>query len=77
MRTDHEIYAVYGAEQTPAPRTLYEIFNATVGAYPDELALVGSNEQLTYQELARRVEAEVSRLAEIGIGKGVASSSVV
>ena len=70
MRTDHEIYAVYGAEQTPAPRTLYEIFTATVGAYPDELALVGSNEQLTYQELARRVEAEVSRLAEIGIGKG-------
>ena len=69
-KDDDRTYAIYGVEDIPEPRTLVDIFLETVESHPDAIALVGTNEELTYQELANRIEAEVIRLAEIGVGKG-------
>ena len=66
---DHSEYAIFGTEDVPEPRTLVDIFEATVEAYPNEIALEAS-QQLTYRELAQRVEAQVQRLSSIGVGPG-------
>ena len=66
---DHSEYAIFGTEDVPEPRTLVDIFEATVEAYPNEIALEAS-QQLTYRELAQRVEAQVQRLNSIGVGPG-------
>lgn len=69
-RHDDETYAIFGVDDVPPPRTLVDIFSATVEEFPDALALEGSNGTLTYRELAERIHAEVGRLAQLGIGKG-------
>ena len=68
--SDDETYAVYGVDESPEPRTLVDIFTATVDAHPDATALAGLDGELTYRELAQRIGAQVARLAENGIGKG-------
>ncbi|VEH81454.1 Non-ribosomal peptide synthetase [Corynebacterium kutscheri] len=67
---DHHELAIYGVEEIPTPRTLVDIFHTTVALYPDAPALVGMNETLNYRELAQRIDEEISRLAELGIGLG-------
>jgi non-ribosomal peptide synthetase-like protein len=62
--------AVYGARAAPPPRTLVDIFEATVAAHPDAVALEDPVESLTYQQLAVRVEASVRGLQGAGIRRG-------
>lgn len=66
---DDPDYAIFGTEEVPAPRTLVDIFKATVEAYPNDIALEASD-ALTYRELSQRVEAQVQRLNKIGVGPG-------
>lgn len=68
--TDDDIYAIYGVEEVPKARTLVDILTVTVHNHPDATALEGTNETLTYRELVDRINNEVDRLAELGIGKG-------
>ncbi|MER5732198.1 Pls/PosA family non-ribosomal peptide synthetase [Streptomyces sp. NPDC002138] len=55
----------------PAPaRTLVDIFEATVRAYPDEPALDDGTARLTYRALAAEVERRRRALAAAGVGLG-------
>ena len=40
------------SDRAPSPRTLVDVFRATVAAHPDAVALDSGTEQLTYLELA-------------------------
>ncbi|MFI8344910.1 Pls/PosA family non-ribosomal peptide synthetase [Streptomyces sp. NPDC085639] len=51
-------------------RTLVDIFEATVRAYPDELALDDGTTRLTYRALAAEVERRRRALAAAGVGLG-------
>ncbi|CAM5574989.1 amino acid adenylation protein [Streptomyces avidinii] len=51
-------------------RTLVDIFEATVRAYPDELALDDGTTRLTYRALAIEVERRRRALAAAGVGLG-------
>ncbi|MEV7560498.1 amino acid adenylation domain-containing protein, partial [Streptomyces sp. NPDC089795] len=51
-------------------RTLVDIFEATVRAYPDELALDDGTTRLTYRALAVEVERRRRALAAAGVGLG-------
>ncbi|PAZ12813.1 amino acid adenylation protein [Streptomyces sp. SA15] len=53
-----------------SPRTLVDVFDASVRSYPDELALDDGTTQLTYRALAVEVERLRRRLAEAGVGLG-------
>ncbi|MGW3725240.1 Pls/PosA family non-ribosomal peptide synthetase [Streptomyces sp. NPDC000851] len=53
-----------------SPRTLVDIFDASVRAYPDELALDDGTTRLTYRALAVQVERLRARLAAAGVGLG-------
>lgn len=53
-----------------SPRTLVDIFDASVRSYPDELALDDGTTRLTYRALAIEVESLRRRLAEAGVGLG-------
>lgn len=44
--SDDRTYAIYGVETVPEPRTLVDVFRATVTSYPHATALVGTNESL-------------------------------
>lgn len=68
--SDDRTYAIYGVDTIPEPRTLVDIFSDTVISYPDATALIGTNESLTYSELAERVEKQIERLAALGVGRG-------
>ncbi|MEV7617417.1 Pls/PosA family non-ribosomal peptide synthetase [Streptomyces sp. NPDC089799] len=52
------------------PRTLVDIFDASVRAHPDELALDDGTARLTYRALAAEVERRRRALAAAGIGLG-------
>lgn len=64
--SDDRTYAIYGVDTIPEPRTLVDIFSDTVISYPNATALIGTNESLTYSELAERVEKQIERLAALG-----------
>ncbi|MEU9141440.1 Pls/PosA family non-ribosomal peptide synthetase [Streptomyces sp. NPDC048404] len=74
--SDDEVRAEFGdqarfsAASAASPRTLVDILDASVRAYPDEPALDDGRRALTYRALAAEVEAVRSRLAEAGVGLG-------
>ncbi|MGW0333627.1 Pls/PosA family non-ribosomal peptide synthetase [Streptomyces sp. NPDC003011] len=53
-----------------SPRTLVDVFDASVRSYPDELALDDGTTRLTYRQLAAEVESLRQRLAGAGVGRG-------
>ncbi|MCT9078376.1 Pls/PosA family non-ribosomal peptide synthetase [Streptomyces fulvoviolaceus] len=53
-----------------SPRTLVDVFDASVRSYPDELALDDGTTRLTYRALAVEVEILRRRLADAGVGLG-------
>ncbi|MFF4397822.1 Pls/PosA family non-ribosomal peptide synthetase [Streptomyces sp. NPDC001480] len=62
--------ARFSGGQAASPRTLMDVFDASVRSYPDELALDDGTTQLTYRELAAEVERLRRRLAAAGVGRG-------
>ncbi|MEW1772357.1 Pls/PosA family non-ribosomal peptide synthetase [Streptomyces sp. NPDC086777] len=62
--------ARFSAGAAASPRTLVDVFDATVRAHPDEPALDDGTAQLTYRALATEVARLRRRLAEAGIGLG-------
>ncbi|MFF7475687.1 Pls/PosA family non-ribosomal peptide synthetase [Streptomyces sp. NPDC008092] len=62
--------ARFSAGAAASPRTLVDVFEATVRAHPDEPALDDGTTQLTYRGLAIEVARLRRRLAEAGIGLG-------
>ncbi|MER6085539.1 Pls/PosA family non-ribosomal peptide synthetase [Streptomyces sp. NPDC001833] len=62
--------ARFSAGAAASPRTLVDVFEATVRAHPDEPALDDGTAQLTYRALAAEVARLRVRLAEAGIGLG-------
>lgn len=59
-----------GSDRTPPPRTLLDLFEATVREHPDSPALDDGREQLTYAELHERVLESARFLAERGVRPG-------
>ncbi|MGW2636915.1 Pls/PosA family non-ribosomal peptide synthetase [Streptomyces sp. NPDC001348] len=62
--------ARFSGGQAASPRTLVDVFEASVRSYPDELALDDGAAQLTYRALAAEVERLRRRLAAAGVGLG-------
>ncbi|MFG2874139.1 Pls/PosA family non-ribosomal peptide synthetase [Streptomyces sp. NPDC048337] len=62
--------ARFSAGPAAPARTLVDIFEASVRAYPDEPALDDGTEQLTYRALAAEVERRRRALAAAGVGLG-------
>ncbi|MER6124615.1 Pls/PosA family non-ribosomal peptide synthetase [Streptomyces sp. NPDC001795] len=62
--------ARFFAAPAASPRTLVDILDASVRAYPDEPALDDGRRCLTYRALAVEVEALRRRLADAGVGLG-------
>ncbi|MFK0046382.1 Pls/PosA family non-ribosomal peptide synthetase [Streptomyces sp. NPDC090741] len=62
--------ARFSAGPAAPTRTLVDIFEASVRAYPDELALDDGSAQLTYRALAVEVERRRRALAAAGVGLG-------
>ncbi|MFD3540823.1 Pls/PosA family non-ribosomal peptide synthetase [Streptomyces sp. NPDC058662] len=62
--------ARFRAGPAAAPRTLVDIFEASVRAHPDELALDDGTTRLTYRALAAEVERRRRALAAAGVGLG-------
>lgn len=73
---DEEVRAEFGdparfsASAAASPRTLVDILDASVRAYPDEPALDDGHRSLTYRALAVEVEALRARLGDAGVGLG-------
>ncbi|WP_030044617.1 amino acid adenylation domain-containing protein, partial [Streptomyces resistomycificus] len=53
-----------------SPRTLVDVFDASVRSYPDELALDDGTTRLTYRQLAAEVEVLRRTLDAAGVGLG-------
>lgn len=74
--SDDEVRAEFGdrarfsAASAPSSRTLVDILDASVRAYPDEPALDDGRRALTYRALAIEVEALRRRLSDAGVGLG-------
>ncbi|MEU1408172.1 Pls/PosA family non-ribosomal peptide synthetase [Streptomyces sp. NPDC005728] len=62
--------ARFSAGPTASPRTLVDVFDASVRSRPDEPALDDGSTCLTYRTLAVEVEQLRRRLAEAGVGLG-------
>ncbi|MFP5416712.1 MAG: Pls/PosA family non-ribosomal peptide synthetase [Actinomycetes bacterium] len=62
--------ALLRAHLAPPPRTLVDIFQATVATQPDSPALDSGAQQLTYEEFADAAIAVAEDLAARGIGRG-------
>ncbi|MEU9143586.1 Pls/PosA family non-ribosomal peptide synthetase [Streptomyces sp. NPDC048349] len=62
--------ALFTAGPTAPPRTLVDILDASVRAYPDEPALDDGSAQVTYRALAAEVERGRRALAAAGVGLG-------
>ncbi|MFD4141016.1 Pls/PosA family non-ribosomal peptide synthetase [Streptomyces sp. NPDC058572] len=62
--------ARFRAEPAAPPRTLVDVFEASVREYPDELALDDGTDRLTYRALAVEVQGLRRRLAAAGVGLG-------
>lgn len=73
---DDEIRARFGDRarfsggQAASPRTLVDVFDASVRSHPDELALDDGTVRLSYRGLAVEVEKLRRRLAAAGVGLG-------
>ncbi|MER6134641.1 Pls/PosA family non-ribosomal peptide synthetase [Streptomyces sp. NPDC001815] len=74
--SDDEVRAEFGgrarfsASSAPSPRTLVDVFDASVRACPDEPALDDGRRSLTYRALAVEVETLRRRLGAAGVGLG-------
>ncbi|MFJ4561768.1 Pls/PosA family non-ribosomal peptide synthetase [Streptomyces massasporeus] len=62
--------ARFSGRPAASPRTLVDIFDASVRSYPDEPALDDGTTSLTYRELAAEVEHLRRRLGSAGVGLG-------
>ncbi|WP_461056582.1 Pls/PosA family non-ribosomal peptide synthetase [Streptomyces pseudoechinosporeus] len=62
--------ARFSAGPASSPRTLVDVFEASVRSYPDELALDDGSRPLTYRALAVEVENLRRRLSTAGVGLG-------
>ncbi|MER6776184.1 MULTISPECIES: Pls/PosA family non-ribosomal peptide synthetase [unclassified Streptomyces] len=62
--------ARFSAGPAAPTRTLVDVFEASVRAYPDEPALDDGSAQLTYRALAAEVERRRRALAAAGVGLG-------
>ncbi|MDX2603296.1 amino acid adenylation domain-containing protein [Streptomyces caniscabiei] len=62
--------ARFSAGPAASPRTLVDVFEASVRSYPDEPALDDGKRRLTYRALAVEVEHLRRRLAAAGVGLG-------
>src|SRR5688572_16874123 len=62
--------ARFSAGPAASPRSLVDIFEASVRSYPDELALDDGTRPLTYRALAVEVENLRRRLSTAGVGLG-------
>lgn len=62
--------ARFSAGPAASPRTLVDVFEASVRSYPDELALDDGSRPLTYRALAVEVENLRRRLSTAGVGLG-------
>ncbi|MEU7101390.1 Pls/PosA family non-ribosomal peptide synthetase [Streptomyces longwoodensis] len=62
--------ARYTGGPAASPRTLVDVFDASVRAHPDEMALDDGTGRLTYRALAADVERLRRRLAAAGVGRG-------
>jgi long-chain acyl-CoA synthetase len=51
-------------------QTLGELLDSTVKSYPDKIAVVFGDQELTYKELNKRINSLACGLASHGIGKG-------
>ncbi|XAS77346.1 Pls/PosA family non-ribosomal peptide synthetase [Dermatophilaceae bacterium Sec6.4] len=58
------------AERAPDPRTLIDIFQETVEAYPDRTAIDSGAEMLTYTEFSDSADALAAELNALGVGRG-------
>ncbi|MFD5157133.1 Pls/PosA family non-ribosomal peptide synthetase [Streptomyces hawaiiensis] len=62
--------ARFSGRPAAPPRTLVDVFEASVRSYPDEPALDDGTSGLTYRALAAEVERLRRRLASAGVGLG-------
>ncbi|WP_405797972.1 Pls/PosA family non-ribosomal peptide synthetase [Streptomyces longwoodensis] len=62
--------ARYTGGPAASPRTLVDVFDASVRAHPDEMALDDGTGRLTYRALAAEVDRLRRRLAAAGVGRG-------
>ncbi|MEU3980077.1 Pls/PosA family non-ribosomal peptide synthetase [Streptomyces sp. NPDC026672] len=62
--------ARFSAGNAASPRTLVDVFDASVRSYPNEPALDDGTRRLTYRALATEVERLRRRLAAAGVGRG-------
>ncbi|NMR20942.1 Pls/PosA family non-ribosomal peptide synthetase [Cellulomonas fimi] len=58
------------AHRAPAARTLLDVFEATVAAWPQAVAIDDGDELLTYEALAEAVRGRAERLAAAGVRRG-------
>ncbi|MER6565853.1 Pls/PosA family non-ribosomal peptide synthetase [Streptomyces sp. NPDC001093] len=70
IRTQFGDRARFSARPAASPRTLVDVFDATVRSHPDEPALDDGTTCLTYRALAGEVERLRRRLAGAGVGLG-------
>ncbi|MGW1054007.1 Pls/PosA family non-ribosomal peptide synthetase [Streptomyces sp. NPDC002521] len=70
IRTQFGDRARFSAGPAASPRTLVDLFDATVRSHPDEPALDDGTACLTYRALAVEVERLRQRLAGEGVGLG-------
>ncbi|KUN00929.1 amino acid adenylation protein [Streptomyces yokosukanensis] len=70
IRTHFGDRARFSAGPAASPRTLVDVFDATVRSHPDEPALDDGTRCLTYRALAVEVERLRRRLAGAGVGRG-------
>ncbi|SOD79340.1 non-ribosomal peptide synthetase terminal domain of unknown function [Streptomyces sp. 1222.2] len=62
--------ALFSAGPAASPRTLVDVFEASVRSYPDEPALDDGRRRLSYRALAVEVEHLRQRLGAAGVGLG-------
>jgi len=62
--------AIYPSRPPATPRTLVDILDATISAYPEALAIDNSKTQLNYTQLAYEVATKAEQLKAIGVGFG-------
>ncbi|MFJ3623037.1 Pls/PosA family non-ribosomal peptide synthetase [Streptomyces iakyrus] len=62
--------ARFSGRPAASPRTLVDVFEASIRSYPDEPALDDGTSRLTYRALAVEVDRMRRRLASAGVGLG-------
>jgi non-ribosomal peptide synthetase-like protein len=62
--------AVYPRTLAAAPRTLWQIFEATAEAFPEDIAMDDGRSELNYLDLLTETRRAGGRLASLGIGPG-------